>query len=437
MAEQPTISVGMPVFNGERFLEISARALLDQTFEDFELIIGDNASTDATPDICRRLAAADDRVRIVRHASNIGAVENFNAVVRQSVGRFFKWAADDDLHHPRFLEACLEALHHHPESVLAYTRAESITSADVVLRPDWGDRPEFADASAAIRYRAALAPPRDPIPLPMFAVIRADTLSSTGLLAPMPEFDRALIAELALHGSFIEVPDVLFGHREHDQRMGPALASNSGKAAALLGQQRRLPHWRLWQRHLASVSRRPQGVAARPLLRATTSWAWRWRHQLISDLTDAAMQPLGAIAPLGRLAERSRSRRRMNRWDDQQRSMTAILAKSLRSDDRLILIDGDSLDIDQLKRWSTQPLQPSDSPDGSIPPTAQAAITRLIQQRDLGFTHVAIAWPAFWVLDYYRDFARHLDENCRLLSRSQDVILYRLPEHTRGPTATD
>ena len=74
----PKVSIGIPVQNGENFLEEAIKSILDQTFSDLELIISDNGSTDRTPDICRKYAKRDKRIRFVRNEENIGASENFN-----------------------------------------------------------------------------------------------------------------------------------------------------------------------------------------------------------------------------------------------------------------------------------------------------------------------------------------------------------------------
>ena len=77
----PRLSVGLPVYNGEGYLAESLEALLGQSYEDFELIISDNASTDGTADICRRYAKQDSRIRYIRQPRNIGCAPNHNYLV--------------------------------------------------------------------------------------------------------------------------------------------------------------------------------------------------------------------------------------------------------------------------------------------------------------------------------------------------------------------
>lgn len=99
----PTVSIGLPVYNGARTLDAVIQSLLDQTFTDFELIISDNASTDATAAICVKHAAVDPRIRYIRQEQNLGAEQNFRIVARQARGSYFMWAAADDLRSSDFL----------------------------------------------------------------------------------------------------------------------------------------------------------------------------------------------------------------------------------------------------------------------------------------------------------------------------------------------
>jgi len=100
MNAAPRLSIGLAVYNGENYLAESLDALLGQSYDDFELIISDNASTDGTADICRRYEKQDSRIRYIRQPLNIGLAPNHNFVFRQSRGELFKWASHDDLYAP-------------------------------------------------------------------------------------------------------------------------------------------------------------------------------------------------------------------------------------------------------------------------------------------------------------------------------------------------
>jgi glycosyltransferase involved in cell wall biosynthesis len=106
----PQVSIGMPVYNGAQYIREALDTLLDQSFADFELIISDNASTDATESICREYAAREARISYVRQKSNIGAPANFHYVLECAVGRYFMWAACDDRWSRDWLEKMYGAL---------------------------------------------------------------------------------------------------------------------------------------------------------------------------------------------------------------------------------------------------------------------------------------------------------------------------------------
>ena len=110
MANYPKVSIGMPVYNGAGFISRTLDSVLGQTFGDLEVVVIDNASTDETPDIVRRIAAGDPRVRYERNDRNIGIPRNFERAYRRSRGTYFKWHAHDDLLAPTFLERCVEVL---------------------------------------------------------------------------------------------------------------------------------------------------------------------------------------------------------------------------------------------------------------------------------------------------------------------------------------
>jgi len=100
----PTVSIGMPVYNGEKHIREALDSLLAQTYTDFELIISDNASTDATSEICKEYASRDNRIRYIRQPKNQGAPFNFHFVLKESKGKYFMWAAHDDNRLPQHIE---------------------------------------------------------------------------------------------------------------------------------------------------------------------------------------------------------------------------------------------------------------------------------------------------------------------------------------------
>jgi len=106
----PAVSIGMPVYNGEKFIREALDSLLAQTFSDFELIISDNASTDNTEKICQEYLSRDSRIKYIRQDFNKGPGANFRFVLEKSVGTFFMWAACDDTWESNWLEILISEL---------------------------------------------------------------------------------------------------------------------------------------------------------------------------------------------------------------------------------------------------------------------------------------------------------------------------------------
>lgn len=124
-AKVPQVSIGMPVYNGAKFIREALDSLLVQTFTDFELIISDNTSTDETEAICREYAAKDERIRYVRQAKNLGPVANFKFVLDEAVGDYFMWAAHDDRRHFTALERMMEVFSENADVGLVFSDMET------------------------------------------------------------------------------------------------------------------------------------------------------------------------------------------------------------------------------------------------------------------------------------------------------------------------
>jgi len=102
-AGRPLVSIGVPVYNGSKFLRESLDSIAAQTYQNIEVVVSDNASTDQTPDICAEFAVRDRRFRHVRLAENIGGVPNHNHVFSLTRGKYFMWGSHDDMFAPSYV----------------------------------------------------------------------------------------------------------------------------------------------------------------------------------------------------------------------------------------------------------------------------------------------------------------------------------------------
>ncbi|HEX5079557.1 MAG TPA: glycosyltransferase family 2 protein [Geminicoccaceae bacterium] len=265
----PRVSIGLPVYNGEHYLGGAIASILAQTFEDFELIICDNASTDATEAICQRYAASDPRVRYYRQPQNIGATANFNRTFELAHGGYFKWAAHDDLLEPAYLERCVAVLDRTPDAVLCQSLVKIINDQGDCLEEY--DHTEFGTDSPkpSVRFAARLRPHDCQ---EVFGVIRSDVLRRTKLIGYHLGGDRTLLIELALMGRFALVPELLFLNREHPRRFKRQHRYPSSELAwytpekarrGKLAGWRMLRTWILYGKSLRSVQRRVESLPER------------------------------------------------------------------------------------------------------------------------------------------------------------------------------
>lgn len=133
---KPLVSIGMPVYNGAKFICNALDSLLAQTFTNFELIISDNASTDNTEAICKRYSESDSRIRYVRQIVNLGAIGNFQYVLDEAVGEYFMWAAYDDLRSPEFIDVLVKKLIENKDYSSAFGVFSEIDDSGKLLRKD-------------------------------------------------------------------------------------------------------------------------------------------------------------------------------------------------------------------------------------------------------------------------------------------------------------
>ena len=230
----PKVSVGMPVYNGQDYVRDAIEAILNQTYQDFELVISDNFSTDQTSTICKKIADEDPRVRYVCQRENLGAIENFNALIDLAKGEYFKWAAHDDLMEPAFLEKCVQALEQNESVVWCHSKSDMIDAQGrsfLDLLPDddeeiqmdanghktWKGHPrkDFDSSDPIQRFRGVILGTNWCID--SYGLFRIAALRKTRRLLHFYGAEKVLLGEISLLGTYYEVPELLFYQRIHEK----------------------------------------------------------------------------------------------------------------------------------------------------------------------------------------------------------------------------
>lgn len=302
MRSIPKLTVGIPVRNGEAHVREALESLRAQTFTDFEALISDNASTDGTSVVCREFAETDPRFRYIRLERTVGIAENFDGLFRRSHSPYFKWMAHDDVIEPTLLEKCVDVLENDPTVVVAHAAEREIDENGRDLPLGWQPRQRSDSPDPCTRFRYLCW---DHPCYPMFGVIRADVLDRTGLLGHFPSCDRVMLAELALHGRFVRIPERLFLHREHTGRAGRNVRLQHQQRHITPDQPERVtfPHFRMALEFLRAVDRSSLGFGQRQCCRVQVArWAIRSWRKLIDDVT-YRMRPGGRRRGTGKRAE--------------------------------------------------------------------------------------------------------------------------------------
>jgi len=281
--EKPKISVGMPVYNGERYIESAIEATLSQTFGDFELIISDNASTDRTGEICRDFASRDERIRYIRNAENIGAANNYNQLFRESSAEYFRWFNADDDCSEVLHERCFDVLEANPDAVMCYGKTVIIDqSGDVIDHYD--DNLDLQQASAVERFLQF----RQVVGLTnaIYGLIRRSALANTALMgdSSYPAADTNLMAELVLYGKFIEIPEPLFSRRMHEEASSWNRKDTAAQQTFWSGSGSKfvMPTWKKYIAYLRGINRSPLTRREKKILKRHIYKSMRWQRGPIS-----------------------------------------------------------------------------------------------------------------------------------------------------------
>ena len=261
------VSIGIPVYNGQNYIRESINSVLSQTFDDFELIISDNASTDDTKEICMEFAGRDSRVRYHRNDENLGYAKNFNKVFELSSGTYFKWIPHDDIIHPTFLEKCIRVMDEFPDVIGVFPGMAYIDERGKVIQycsKDYSIMGE--DHAGRLRELMNLEIDGTEIFWSIYSLLRRDVLGKTSLHGTYVASDRVLLLELVLQGKIKHIDDMLLFIRKHPESSMKICRlpkerykwANSGRTPLLV-----FPSWNVAYQHYKTIGRYDVGIIQR------------------------------------------------------------------------------------------------------------------------------------------------------------------------------
>jgi glycosyltransferase involved in cell wall biosynthesis len=206
----PRLSFGVPVRNGEKSIARTLGSLLAQDFEDFEVVVCDNDSTDDTGNLTESYARRDPRVRYVSNGEDIGQIQNFNRVFERSHGEYFRWVGSGDVLDPTYASKCISALDADPEVVGATTLWEFRDAQGAKQTSDFhGERLESASRPRRLA-RLLWSQTEDRLHLdPIYSMMRREALLRTKLLQISAVTDHLLALQMVLLGRFCHIREVL------------------------------------------------------------------------------------------------------------------------------------------------------------------------------------------------------------------------------------
>jgi len=239
--DNPLVSIGMPVYNSSATLSPAIKSILTQSYSNFELIISDNASSDDTADICRYFVSIDNRVKFYQQSHNSGGISNFNYVLSKCTGKFFMWAAGDDLRTSMFLEENVMALLRNNRLVASTSPNRLENNSEIVKFGLYGDRFQRFNCFLQNSYKSHGL---------FYSVMRIDVISQcVWLNEEFIAWDWAVVLFLASSGEINRTQDALsiFGSK------GVSNSEEKHSGYGLNKFTRYFPYWKFSKKSLKIV----------------------------------------------------------------------------------------------------------------------------------------------------------------------------------------
>jgi glycosyltransferase involved in cell wall biosynthesis len=292
---EPKVVVGLPVYNGQKFLGAAIESHLAQSFSDFHLVISDNGSTDATPEICAEYARKDTRIKYLRSPENRGNLWNHRRVLEaiESPGQYFRWAGADDIMEPGLLQAMVTVLDARPEVEAVVPDTKNIDDDGAIIGSmartlDLQSSDVFERASQVllVNYQHVIA----------YGLLRASTLRLMRTGPAYPGWDAIFVWELALRGVLVQAAGPALLRRLHAGSISRVKSAKelrkwvepSSKAGMSF------PHWTWAYERARVLFAVPLTIGDRLRIGMFLARATLWqRGSLFRDVTQAARRTVG------------------------------------------------------------------------------------------------------------------------------------------------
>ncbi len=220
MLNQPLVTIGIPVYNGEKYLNQALDSIINQEYQNLEIIISDNCSGDKTREICLQYVLQDNRIRYYRQESNIGMVANFNYVLKLANGTFFTWAAHDDFLATSYIYKCVERLQLYPAAIGCCSEINFVNE-DGTPRIAWTQNYSNIDSLDKNVFSRVRELTSKVGWYAFYSVFKTNILRQSSLLQSRYADDVLLLLELLLLGEIAKIPEYLFYFRIPDIEKTP------------------------------------------------------------------------------------------------------------------------------------------------------------------------------------------------------------------------
>jgi hypothetical protein len=259
---RPRVCIAMPLRNAQQHLARTIESILAQTFSDLELVICDNASTDASEQICREFVRRDKRVIYTRLPQTIRMADNRQRACRLGAGsQFFKWAMPGELLPSTFIQRCVEALDRDSTAVLAFAHARRFEQQQQIHQQHHARL--ASDSHCPTQRFAAIALANHALgdQIELLGLFRRAALELIPPPADHPAAERVFLARLALVGRFVQVPEaILLACDPSGSNLGLANCSPRNRHMTAItpplmqhAAQIGFPEWRLMLEYLRSI----------------------------------------------------------------------------------------------------------------------------------------------------------------------------------------